>query len=154
MRSPIVEQVSRRLNNMQAAGGPRTAELMENTTGGKGPLPVTPQPAEDRAMPTDPAMRNLYNTVRAEHTWIQSSFVGPINQIKKQMQDISGQPTDNQQRREWMNNQTRVVADKYRYINSVIDDVNQKLSAQYGKRIDIGAPIDWKKGVEQFAPLN
>jgi hypothetical protein len=154
MRPPVVEQVSKRLNNMQAAGGPRNAELMEGTTGGAHPLPITPQPAEDKQRPTDPVMRDLYSTVQAEHSWIQSSFVGPINQIKKQMQDATNQPMDNAQRRDWMNNQTRVVADRYRYINTLIDDVNVQLSNKYGKRIDIGAPIDWKKGIDQFPALN
>lgn len=154
MRSPIVEMTERRLSNMKLAGGARNAEMMEATTGGKNPLPITPQPADSKAVPTDPAMRNLFFTVQAEHNWIQSHFVSQINQIKKQMQDATNQPMDNTQRRQWMNNQTRVISDKYRYINSVIEDKNAQLSNMYQRRIDIGAPIDWKGDVSQFAPLN
>ena len=154
MRPPIVEMVQRRLNNMQAAGGAKNAEMMQDTTGGKFPLPVTPQREEDRAVPPPGPMHDLYYAVKAEHDWLQSHFVGQINQLKKQMQDASNQPMDNRQQREWMNNQTRVIADKYRIINQYIDDYNQKLSNMYGRRIDIGSPIDWKKGMDQFPPLN
>lgn len=154
MRTPIVEMVERRLNNMQTAGGPLNAELMEGTTGGKFPLNVTPLPAEDRNAPPPGPMHNLYYAVKAEHAFLQSNFIAEINAVKKQMQDAAQQPMDNAERRQWMNNQTRLISDKYRYINTLIEDQNAKLSNVYGRRIDIGAPIDWKKGLDQFPPLN
>lgn len=154
MRSPIVEMTQRRLTNMSAAGGAKSAELMEGTTGGKFPLPVTPLQEEDKNAPPPGPMHDLYYIVKNNHDWIQSHYVAEINQIKKQMQDASQQPMDNKQRREWMNNQTRVISDKYRFINSYIDDKSQELSQLYGRRIDIGSPIDWKGTIDQFPPLN
>lgn len=153
MRSPIVELTERRLNNMKLAGGPRNADMMEDTTGGKFPLPVEPLSPDDSAKITDPNMRDIHNTVQAEYAWINSHFIAEINQVKKQMQDYSQQPMDNKERREWMNNQTRWVSDKYRYINSQIDELNTQLSNKYGRRIDIGSYTDWKGTVDQWPKL-
>jgi hypothetical protein len=148
MRSPVVERAETTLNKMKDTAGANSAERMEGTTGGKFPLPVTPQVGPGK-VPIDPQMRNMYLATAAEYSFIQSHFMPGITALKKQMADAAQQPKDNRDRREWMNTQTRTITDKWRYVQSRIDDLNAAFSRQVGAPVDVGH-IDWEKGTEQF----
>jgi hypothetical protein len=49
-----------------------------------------------------------------------------------------------------MNNATRDLADKYRYIQDIIQDTNYTMSKALNRNIRVGMKVDWQKGPEQF----
>jgi hypothetical protein len=53
------------------------------------------------------------------------------------------------ERREWMNDQQRRIADKYRLINAMVADMEYAMSTRVGRPIHI-EDVDWQKGPEQF----
>jgi hypothetical protein len=101
-----------------------------------------------------PDMRPAYVAIGQEYSYLTgtSGPMGEINALKKQMQSVGDQIMDKTQQREWMNEQTRKIADKYRYIQARIDDLNAALSARYGAPVNIGN-IDFSKGADQFTPV-
>jgi hypothetical protein len=69
----------------------------------------------------------------------------PIVALKAQMGAVSRMGMDPVQRREWLNNQTRIIADRYKLVDSYITDMNATMSRFAGKPIKFG-DIKWGKG--------
>jgi hypothetical protein len=150
VRPPIVESVQRQLDKMKSMSGGTNQQYEGTTGGGRAALPVTPQ-QPGRFAKLDPEMRPLYLAVDQEYKYLTSSSgpMGQIGALKKQMQDVSSKMMDKTEQREWMNNQTRLIADKYRYIQARIDDLNAAMSRRIGAPVNI-SNIDWDKGPDQF----
>ena len=56
-----------------------------------------------------------------------------------------------QEKREWLNNATRNMADRYKQVGAYTSDMYHTLSALTGKPITSLNSIDWSKGMDQFA---
>jgi hypothetical protein len=63
---------------------------------------------------------------------------------------VEKQGMNPQARREWLNQQTRIIADQYKLPDQYIADMNANLSRLAGKPIRV-QDINWSKGREQFA---
>jgi hypothetical protein len=151
VRPPIVESVSRQLEMMKLTAGSRQAERYEGTTGGRNPLPVPMSGgADDKRIPTDPTMRQMYFDTANEYQFIQSNVMGDIQNLRKQMAAVQDHVGDITEKREFHNAGARLIADKYAYIQARIEDLNAALSKQVGRHVDV-AHINWKQGPDQFS---
>ena len=145
---PIVEQTERDLRWMKGIKGSRTEPIAEGTTGrNRSSLPVYPQGGEK--IPTDPHMSYLWRTVEAANKRIAPQQAD-ISALRKQMASIGARGMGVEQRRNLMNTKTRELADKYRYIQDIIQDTNHEMSQTLNRNIRVGMKIDWQKGPEQF----
>jgi len=73
-----------------------------------------------------------------------------IAALRKQMTNVQNQGMAPADKRAWMNEATRKLADKYRFIHDIIEDTNTNMSKAVNRSIRIGMPINWQKGPEQF----
>lgn len=116
-------------------GGPNVARL---------PVPTS----VDKPVANDPLISQMLQSAHAYTTRINAAMA-PINAIKTQMQAVVKEGMDPQARREWLNKQTRNMADRYKLVDATADDMNYTLSRLAGKNIRV-QDIDWKRGREQF----
>ena len=145
---PIIERTERDLKWMKAIGGSNQATLAEGyTSRGRSAQPVFP--STEQKIPTDPTMRFLWKTVEGANQRV-SSQVQSITDLKKQQSSVSMQAMDPARKQAWMNDQSRKIADKYRFIQNVITDTNYTMSKAVNRNIHVGMHIDWQKGPEQF----
>jgi hypothetical protein len=149
VRPPIVEAVSKQLDMMKPTAGNKSAERYEGTTGGPRPLEVPDQGGGEGKVPTDPTMRNMFFATAAEYNFIQSHVMPDIMALKKQMATVADHVGSIEEKRQFHNEGARVIADKYGYIQSRIEDLNAGLSKMVGKHVDV-AHINWKQGPDQF----
>jgi hypothetical protein len=99
-------------------------------------------------VPTDPTMRAMQSIADAYKTRMAPQLAD-IQERKKQMASVNVQAMDPATRRTWMNQQTRAVAGKYRFLNSMTSDLEHALSLQVGRPVHL-EDIDMTKGPEQF----
>jgi len=147
---PIVEQTDRALKELDKIGGSRAAIGGEGFTGrGHSPLPV-PQGGGEK-LPQDPAMMQMYNLAEAYKTRLAPQREEIAN-IRKQMGAVQNQGMNPQARREWLNARTRDVADKYRFVDAMVSDLNAGLSKLAGvpMRIEQFARGNMHGDVSQF----
>jgi hypothetical protein len=145
---PIVEQTERDLKWMKGISGSRTEPAAEGTTGrGRVSLPTYTQ--GDPKIPTDPTMKFMWSTIEAANRRIAPQQTA-ISAMRKQMASVATHGMGVEQRRAWMNNATRDLADKYRYIQDIIQDTNYTMSKALNRNIHVGMKVDWQKGPEQF----
>jgi hypothetical protein len=83
-------------------------------------------------------------------TRIDAAIV-PINAIKTQMNAWEKQGMDPQKRREFLNQETRAMADHYKLVQGYTEDMYNTLSRLAGKPITSLGGIKWNQGKEQFA---
>jgi hypothetical protein len=76
--------------------------------------------------------------------------MAPINAIKTQMGTVDKMGMDPEQRREWLNQATRNIADRYKLVQAYTDDMYHALSQFAGKPIHSLYSIDWKRDRTQF----
>jgi hypothetical protein len=77
--------------------------------------------------------------------------MAPINAIKTQMGTVDKMGMDPEQRREWLNQATRNMADRYKLVQAYTDDMYHALSQFAGKPIHSLYSIDWKRDRTQFS---
>ena len=148
-QAPIAEVTQQRLDELKKVVGARTAEHNEGlTTGGRygQPVPTT----VDKQIPTDETLKQMYQIAGAYKTRMAGRET-EIAQIKKQIAAYNAQGMDNDEKRKWINDRTRDVADKYRMISSMLNDLDYALSLTAGVPVHIGQGIDWHGTMDQFA---
>ena len=72
-----------------------------------------------------------------------------INNLKAQIGAVQKEGRDPQERSQWMNQQTRVMADRYKMVQALSADMNVTLSKMAGKPVKV-QDIDWSKDSSQF----
>jgi hypothetical protein len=149
MLPPIIEQTERELRWMKPITGMRTEPLAEGTTGrGRNSLPVYADGPSK--IPTEPTMRWMWGMIEGTKHRIANQE-NAIANLRKQMTSVGAEGMDVNTRRAWMNDKTRELADKYRFIHNAIQDTNYEMSKALGRNVQIGMKIDWQKGPEQFS---
>jgi len=73
-----------------------------------------------------------------------------INTLEKQLREAVAVMVNPQEKRTWVNEQQRIIADKYRYVQREVTRMNDDLSRIARTRVHIGKGIDWKGTVDQF----
>jgi hypothetical protein len=114
----------------------------------KGPNQLPMPNIGDRKVAQDPMMQHMLRVAHGYDTRIQHAMQ-PINALKQQMSGVQKMGMNPQDRRVWLNQQTRNIADRYKLVDQLAEDMNAMLSKFAGKGIRI-QDIDWSKGVEQF----
>jgi chromosome segregation ATPase len=145
---PIVEQTERDLRWMKGIKGSRTEPIAEGTTGRNRYERPTYTTGSEK-IPTDPHMLYMWQTIEATNKRIAPQQQD-IASLRKQMASVATHGMGVEERRKWMNNATRELADKYRYIQDTIQDTNLAMSRALNRNIRVGMKIDWQKGPEQF----
>jgi hypothetical protein len=150
LQPPIVEKTQRQLDALDKIGGSRPAESAEGFTGRNRyaqPVPMT----TTEKIPTDPTMLRMYSLAEAYKQRVAEQRQ-EISQIRAQMGAVQNQGMNPQDKRAWMNERTRDVTDKYRFIDSTLADLNQGLSTLAGRplRIEEFSRADMTRGVDQF----
>jgi hypothetical protein len=145
---PIVERTERELDWMKQNSTSRQEEVATGFTG-RGRTPQEVPTTQTQKAPTDPVMKQMQFTLSNYYSRMAPQLA-EINDIRKQMGAVQQQGMSVTERREWMNKRTRDLADKYRYLHDVVNDVNAELSRVAGRTIHVGQSIDWQKGVDQF----
>jgi hypothetical protein len=145
---PIVEQTQRDLKWMKGISGSRTEPSQEGMTGrGRSALPV--YTSGDKKIPTDPTMLFLWHTIEGANRRVKLQE-DDIGALRKQMTSVAGHGMDVAKREEWMKAKTRELADKYRFIQNVIQDTNYTMSKALNRHVYVGQNIKWQEGPEQF----
>jgi len=147
---PVVEVTRRRLHELEKTRGARTAERLEGTTGGRNPLEIPVYETDQGKVPDDPTMRAMYTSSAAYLQHLDRTTLPEINNLEKQLREVSAKMHDPTERRAWVNNQLRIIADKYRYVDQEMTRLNDDLSQIARARVDIGKGIDWQGDVSQF----
>ena len=112
-------------------------------------LPIPP-PSGGPAVTPDPYVRQMLEIAHGYSRQINRSMA-PIVATKQQMGAVERQAMNPQDRRTWLNQQTRTIADQYKLPDQYIADMFGTLSRLAGKPITNLNQIDWSKGREQFA---
>jgi hypothetical protein len=146
-QAPIEEMMTRKLDALNRIIGSRSAERFEGMSGTNRYAQPVPMSTTSN-VPTDPTMRAMQSIADAYKTRMAPQLAD-IQERKKQMASVNVQAMDPATRRTWMNQQTRVVADKYRFLNSMTSDLEHALSLQVGRPVHL-EDIDMTKGPEQF----
>jgi hypothetical protein len=120
----------------------------EGFTSGKMPLPV-PETV-NKAVSNDPYMQHMLIVANGWKNRIDKAME-PIKQIKTQMHGVEKQGMDPARRTAWLNDQTRVMTDKYKLVDAYVQDMYWNLSKLAGKDINKLSDIRWNEGREQFA---
>jgi hypothetical protein len=147
-QAPIEEQVQRKLYAIDKIPGARsdvTAEGQTSRSRYAQPVPMS----GDTKIPTDPTMNGIYYIAEAYKSRMASRRK-EITELKKQKDSVDSSGMDVTERREWTNNQTRLIADKHRLIAAMVADMEYAMSLRAGKPIHI-EDVDWSKGPEQFS---
>jgi hypothetical protein len=146
VQTPIAETVQPTLNDLRQLP-PMPKPLNLGYVGTK--LNRLPVPVNGEApISQDPQMRQMLMSAHSYNTLINRAMQ-PIVALKAEMGAVSRMGMDPVQRREWLNNQTRIIADRYKLVDSYITDMNATMSKFAGKPIKL-RDVDWKKGREQF----
>jgi hypothetical protein len=117
-------------------GGPRADQL---------PIPLTGQ----QPVSNDPLVAHMLIVAHGYKTSIDQAMA-PINLIKAQMGAVDKQGMDPETKRNWMNQQTRAMADRYKLVNAYASDMYYTLSKLSGTTINNLNQIDWQKDRSQF----
>ncbi len=147
---PIIEQSRRALHEMEKTRGSRTGERMEGTTGGRNPLEVPVYETDQGKVPEDPIMRQMYETTDSYLRHLGRATLPEINNLEKQLREVSAKMHNPQEKRAWVNEQQRIISDKYRYVYDEVIRLNDDLSKIARTRVDIRKGIDWQGKVDQF----
>jgi len=147
---PIVEVTRRRLHEMEKTRGARTTERLAGTTGGRNPLEIPVYETDQGKLPKDPTMQAMYTTTAAYLQHLDRTIRPEISALERQLTDVSAKMHNPTERRAWVNNQLRIIADKYRYVDQEMTRLNDDLSEIARARVDIGKGIDWQGDVSQF----
>jgi hypothetical protein len=146
-QAPIVEQTERKLYAINKIPGARTDVTAEGQTSRSRYAQPVPMSNETK-IPTDPTMQGIYYIAEAYKSRM-TSRTKEITELKKQLHAVDASGMDVTERREWMNDQQRRIADKYRLINAMVADMEYAMSTRVGRPIHI-EDVDWQKGPEQF----
>jgi len=95
-------------------------------------------------------MRAMYQATAAQLQWLDKTVLPEIGQIRQQMQAVDAQMLEPAERRKWMNERTRDLADKWRIVEDVVNHLNNTLSQYAGKSVDIRKGINWQGDLSQF----
>lgn len=148
MQPSIIEQNQRALREMRKTDSGNMRDM--GTTGGRNPLEVPVYDTTQGKLPQDPLMQKMYTSTNVVLKYLDEVHMEDINNIKKQMDAVGTMMLEPQERRKWLNNRTRDLADKHRAVAVVIDHLNDELSNMAGMPIDIRKGIDWHGDVSQF----
>ena len=124
-------------------GGPG---FTSNRNAGRLPVPV----GGEAPVSSDMLMQQMLASARSYGTRIDAAMV-PINAIKQQMGAVDKMGMDPQAKREWLNQSTRNMADRYKLVQAYTSDMYHTLSQFAGRPITNLSQIDWQKDHTQFA---
>ena len=147
---PIVEALRPQLGWFKQLPAMTNQDRVGYTSGptlSRQPVPVT----VDKPMSNDPLMRQMLSVAHNYGTRIERAL-DPIQAIQQQMAAVDKQGMDPETKRKWMNQRTREIADKYRFVESLVGDAQYTLSKLAGKTVTFGprSNIDWQKDSSQF----
>jgi hypothetical protein len=108
------------------------------------PVPVS----GEAPISNDPVVRQMLELSHTYSTLI-SRAMQPIENIKTQMGAVQKLGMNAVDRSTWLNKQTRVMADRYKYVDSLATDLEARLSGMIGKPIKV-QDIDFKRDRSQF----
>ncbi len=146
---------------------PPIAEALEPTLYGLKNLPGIPQPAAqgytggpradqlpipltgEQPVSNDPLINQMLHVAQAYKKGIDQAMA-PINSVKAQMNAVDKQGMDPETKRNWMNYQTRVMADHYKLVQAYTSDMYHALSKLSGTTINSLGQINWQRGRDQF----
>jgi hypothetical protein len=146
MRPPIAEALSPTLLNLKALP-PMPKPSQAGIAGGRSPVPVITTGEE--LVSHDPAMINMLQIAHAYGQRIDQAML-PIKAIQAEMGSVSKYGMNPQDRREWLNQATRNMADHYKLVQAYTGDMYNVLSKLAGKPISNLGAIKWNQGTEQF----
>ena len=109
------------------------------------PVPVT----ADDPISHDVMLHQMLDVAHSYKLRIDKAMV-PIQTLKQQLGAVQTQGMDPTARTEWMNNQQRFIADGYKHVDALVNDMNNNLSNLAGKPIRL-KDIKWGKDRTQFA---
>ena len=148
LQPPIVERTERELKWMKDITGSRTAPAAEGFTGrNRSALEV--YPTQEQKIPKDPTMLFLWQTIEGGNRSVAQAQAD-VSALRKQMASVGNEGLDPATKRAWMNDATRRLADKYRFMHDVVEDTNHTMTKALGRPVRVGMSIDWQKGPEQF----
>jgi hypothetical protein len=93
-------------------------------------------------------MQSMYYIAEAYKSRMNSQRAD-ITERKKQKATVDAAGMDVTDKRKWLNDRTREIADKHRVLAGMIADMEYALSTRVGRPIHI-EDVDWSKGPEQF----
>jgi hypothetical protein len=146
----IVDEAHRALVEMRKTEGAFT-----NQAASPGVLPgnlhlEVPTYGQEGKLPQPGPLRDMYILTSGVLNGLNRSVLPQINQMKQQMDAVDAQGMDPDQKRKWMNDRTRDITDKYRYVMDRVYDLNSQLSQVAGTPVDIGRGINWQGDMSQF----
>lgn len=144
---------------------PPIAEQMEPTLFALRHLPSLPNPAKtgftsgnatrlpvpigsEAPVSSDIRMHQMLLSAHGYGSRIDQQMID-INNLKAQIGAVQKEGRDPQERSQWMNQQTRVMADRYKMVQALSADMNVTLSKMAGKPVKV-QDIDWSKDSSQF----
>lgn len=146
VQPPIAETLQPQLNALkQLPAMPKPLNL-GYTGKGLNRLPVSVH--GEAPVSQDPQMIQMLMSAHAYNKRVNAAMA-PIAALKSQMGDVTRMGMNPVERREWLNNQTRIIADRYKLVDAYVSDLNAQMSKFAGKPIRF-TDVDWKKGPEQF----
>jgi len=148
---PIAEQGQQAIAQMRktegAYGG---SESRFGFTPGQQPLAVPTYPGQQGKIPTDPQLRSMYLLTSGKLRFLDQTLLPQINAIRAQMDAVGQQMLNPAERRQWMNERTRDLADKWRQVMAYVDDLNAELSSVAGVPVNVQQGINWQGDMSQF----
>jgi hypothetical protein len=117
-------------------GGPRVAQL---------PIPLT----GEQPVSNDPVIGHMLLVAQGYKRSIDDAMT-PINSIKSQMGAVDKYGMDPETKRNWMNQQTRAMADRYKLVQAYASDMYYALSKISGTTINNLNQINWQRDHTQF----
>lgn len=151
MQPPIIEQGQRAMAQLRKVDGAFSkADAQEGYTSGRVPMQVPTYETAEGKVPQDPTMQQMFYTAAGTLNYLNRTIMPEINEMRQQMDAVRIQGVTPEEKRSWMNERTRDLADKWRYVMTIVDDLNKQLSEQAGATVDISKGIDWSGDRKQF----
>lgn len=146
MNPPIAEALQPSLDAVKKLGKP-VGQSMEGFVG-KGPSTQPIPMTTDRAMSQDMLMQQMLMVARGFRSRIDQAMA-PITAIRQQMHSVEKTGMDPAERRAWLNDRTRDMADKWKLVDAYVSDLDNAMSNMAGKPVRI-EDIDFGKDSTQF----
>jgi len=148
MQPPIAETVQPTLLALKQLPQIPDVGTAGYTTGGPARLPM-PGGGGPPPVSNDMLVRQMLMSAHAYSGRIDQAMA-PILALKQQMSGVEKQGMDPVERRNWLNQQTRAMADRYKLVDSLADDMYVTLSKLAGKPITSLGQINWQQDSSQF----
>ena len=146
LRPPIADKVAPSLYALEHL--PKEPGQATDETVGKGafnrPVPqLAPSPVS-----SDMQMKDMFHAT-VQYKQLIDKSMQDVNAVKAQMGAVQKMGMNPVERTKWLNDQTRVMADKYKLVDKYITDMNAMLSRLSGKPMRL-QDVDWTKDHTQF----